>query len=158
LVARYFRSIEHLEGCLEYVTVRVGGRDTVVPLGDRTRGRGVTFEVPRASLLKAIELRIFDDLLIGNFMRTTLHGSWPAAKLARDVTPYVAKYADNGGARTREELDLYFEEYRRRLGPARYLRHLIERQAKNVVHARFGADSPGASVASRAYRRLATRA
>ena len=43
---------------------------------------------------------IFDDLLIGNFMRTTLHGRVAGAGLYPDFTPYVAKYADNADART----------------------------------------------------------
>jgi hypothetical protein len=30
------------------------------------------FEVPRKSLMDAVQWRIFDDLLIGNFMKTTL--------------------------------------------------------------------------------------
>jgi len=157
IVAAYFTGTEHLKECLEFVNVRVGGRDNVIPLGSGTPGRGITFEVPRTSLLKAIEWRIFDDLLIGNFMRTTLHGRWPASKLAPDVTPYVAKYADNGGARTREELAAYFAEYRHRLGAARYVRHMLERQAKHVVQSRLGSGSAGFDLASRTYQRIASR-
>ncbi len=64
--------------------------------------------------MKAVRWRVFDDLLIGNFMKTTLHGIWereaPQA-LYPDFTPFVAKYADNGGARSSAELREYFEAY-----------------------------------------------
>ena len=30
----------------------------------------------RQSLMSAVEWNAFDDLLIGNFMQTTLHGDW----------------------------------------------------------------------------------
>lgn len=153
-VSSYFGSIAHLRDRLEFVNVRVGGRDNVIPLGKSAPGRGITFEVPRASLLKAVQWRTFDDLLIGNFMRTTLHGKWPVPNLSRDVTPYVAKYADNGDARTRQELADYFDEYRRRLGTARYVRHVIERQARHVVQSRLGNSAHGLDLASRTYRHL----
>ena len=44
--------------------------------------------------MTAVEYPVFDDLLIGSFMRTTLHGG---AKLYPHFTPLVAKYSDNGG-------------------------------------------------------------
>jgi hypothetical protein len=155
-VSEYFSSVEHLHEVLEFVNLRIGGRDNVVPFRGAT-GQGITFEVPRTSLLTAVRWNIFDDLLIGNFMRTTLHGRWPASKLSVDVTPYVAKYADNGQARTQAELRAYFDEYRRRLGPARYFRHVLERHAKQMVQSRWAANSSGLELASRTYQRIASR-
>jgi hypothetical protein len=64
-----------------------------------------------------IEWEIFDDILIGNFTRTTLHGPWPRPApfaLYPDFNPFVTKYGDNGGARTKDELRRYFAEYQRR--------------------------------------------
>ena len=61
--------------------------------------------------MTAVKYRVFDDLLIGNFMKVTLHGG---AGLYPDFSPYLAKYADNGGARTRDELATYFHAYRDR--------------------------------------------
>jgi hypothetical protein len=43
----------------------------------------------------------------------------------------VAKYADNGMARSRDELRDYFREYRRR-APLEYLRHRLERRAIGI--------------------------
>jgi hypothetical protein len=74
---------------------------------------------------------VFDDLLIGNFMKTTLHGKWPKSHLYPDFTPYVARYSDNASARTPEELDVYFDEYRKRQ-PLEYLRHKLEQKSVDV--------------------------
>ena len=96
------------------MNLRVGRRDHTIAISRRNFRRGVTFEAPRQSLVTALKYEIFDDLLIGNFMKTTLHGKWPESRLYPEFSPYVAKYADNGQARTQEELRAYFAEYRRR--------------------------------------------
>ena len=101
----------------------------------------MTFSVPRASLVRAVEWEIFDDLLIGNFMQTTLHGSWPSSGLYPGFTPWVTKYADNGRARSDAELREYFAEYRRRLGFVAWLRGAVEQRAKDAMRSRVSADS-----------------
>ena len=157
IVVDYFRAVDHVREHLAFIVLRVGGRETTVPLDGSATDRGITFEVPRHSLLKAIEYRTFDDLLIGNFMRTTLHGSWPASGLSADVTPYIAKYADNGDARTTEELNAYFAAYRHRMGALRYFRHMMERKAKRTAQAHLRSDSPGLALAARTYQRIVAR-
>ena len=123
----YFLRIEHLRSWLGYVAFRVGGRDHTIDI-DRSHRRGITFAVPRQSLMTAVEWQAFDDLLIGNFMRTTLHGDWwgkhGADALYPHFTPFVTKFGDNGGARSAAELRAYFAAYGVRgftsfdLGPA----------------------------------------
>ena len=116
-IEAYFAPHEHLKTFLGYVNFRVGGKDNVIDVAPRSFDRGITFEVPRASLMTVIEYRIFDDILIGNFARTILHGSWGRSgteALYPDFNPFVAKYGDNGGARTKAELRAYFAEYKRR--------------------------------------------
>jgi L-ascorbate metabolism protein UlaG (beta-lactamase superfamily) len=132
LVSRYFRSIEHLGRHFRYVNVRVGGVDHRIELATKGPDSGITFEVPRSSLMKAISFEVFDDLLIGNFMKTTLHGAAVDKSLYPDFTPYVGKYADNGRARTETELRRYFREYRRR-SPYEYFRSRIEQRALLAV-------------------------
>ena len=68
-VRRYFTGIEHLSDHFDYINFRVGGQDNVIELGKRRFDKAITFEVPRNSLMTAINFQIFDDLLIGNFMR-----------------------------------------------------------------------------------------
>jgi hypothetical protein len=106
----YFRRKQHLARHIGYVRLRVGGKETVVSLDKSLHHRGVTFEAPRHSLMTAIDHAVFDDMLIGNFMKTTLHG---LNSLYPDFTPYVAKYADNGQAESEAELRRYFAAYRR---------------------------------------------
>jgi len=151
LAARYFRSIDHLATFLDYVNLRAGGRDHAIPIAKRKFRRGVTFEAPRRSLVAALEHEIFDDLLIGNFMKTTLHGKWSSARLYPHFSPYVAKYADNGGARTSEELRAYFAEYRRRTGAFAFLRQRLAAKVSEMVRSALPADSPGYQLARRAY-------
>jgi hypothetical protein len=152
-ITRYFGSIERLARGIDVLTFRVGAAEHRVELGGPHTGRGITFEVPRTSLMRAVEWEIFDDLLIGNFMKTTLNGRWPHSGLYPDFTPYVTKYADNGRARTRDELRAYFAEYRRRMGWSAWLRTSVESRARDVLRARLAPDS----AAFRTARDLATR-
>ena len=152
-VRAYFGGIERLARHLDRVVFRVGGEEHAVDLGGRDTGRTVTFAVPRASLLRAVEWEIFDDLLIGNYMTATLHGPWPSSRLYPGFTPWVTKYADNGRARTDAELHTYFAEYRRRLGITTWLRSSIEQRAKDSVRARLSADSPVYQRARQVYAR-----
>jgi len=115
-IRAYFARFEHLRTFLGWVNLRVGGKDNRIDIAPG-HALGVTFEAPRASLMTVIEHRVFDDLMIGNYARTILHGPWPrppTQALYPDFNPFVAKYGDNGGAHTRAELVAYFAEYRRR--------------------------------------------
>lgn len=107
----YFSSKEMVREKFGFLRFRVGGEETIVDLNKKRREVGVTFEVPRQSLVSAVQYRVFDDLLIGNFMKTTLHG---VPRLYPNFTPYVAKYADNGGAESKKQLREYFHHYFRR--------------------------------------------
>ena len=154
LLRAYFRSMSHLSKYLDFVALRVGGTEHMIELNDSRRRRGVMFAVPRASLMHAVDWEIFDDLLIGNFMKTSLYGKWPHSGLYPDFTPYVAKYGDNGRAHTDDELRHYFSEYRRRLGAFTYVRSLFEQRARRLVAARTRAESPGFRFARNTYHRL----
>lgn len=113
MLSAYFRKFEHLARKFRFIELRVGGRNHVIDL-EGPKGRGITFEAPRTSLMTAIRYEIFDDLLIGNFVKTTLHGDLHS--LYPDFTPYVAKYGDNGRAFSVRELHDYFLTYRRESG------------------------------------------
>lgn len=109
----YFGRVTHLRSFLGFVRFRVGGKEHTIDVNPAF-DRGITFETPRGSLMTAVEWRIFDDLLIGNFTKTTLHGDWGAqgtGALYPDFDPFLTKYGDNGGATTPEELRAYFADY-----------------------------------------------
>lgn len=125
-IREYFTAITSLTDVLDTITLRVGGEDHEIRIGGAT-GRGVRFETPRGSLMSAVEWEIFDDLLIGNFTKTTLTGDWPTHSLRPDFTAHVAKYADNGRAFSNDEVDAYLAEYRRR-GPLDYFEYQVLRE------------------------------
>jgi L-ascorbate metabolism protein UlaG (beta-lactamase superfamily) len=150
----YFGSIERLGDFLDFINVRAGGKDNVVELATKKFARGITFEAPRGSLMIAVQEEIFDDMLIGNFMKTTLHGSFPN-RLA-DFTPVVAKYADNGRAKTKAELEAYFAEYRRR-APLDYLQHRLARRSISTCRDVLGTDSGVYRLVRGVYRKLRGR-
>jgi L-ascorbate metabolism protein UlaG (beta-lactamase superfamily) len=120
-IRQYFQRREHVWKTFGWLNFRVGGRDNRFDM-DGPREVGFTFEVPRGSLMTSIEYEVFDDLLIGNFMRTTLHGG---ASLYPNFTPYVAKYADNGRAYTKSEIATYMADYRKR-APFEFLMHSVD--------------------------------
>jgi L-ascorbate metabolism protein UlaG (beta-lactamase superfamily) len=124
-IERYFRAVEHLETAFDFIQFRVAGRDHRIELRTRKLRRGITFEAPRGSLMTAVRYQVFDDLLIGNFMKTTVHGDPRPEALYPDFSPWVCKYADNGGVRTRTELSRYFRAYALR-DPLGYLRSQLD--------------------------------
>jgi hypothetical protein len=150
-VRGYFARFEHLRGALDFVRLRVGGEEHVIEMSRGPFRKGLTFEVPRGSLVTAMTYRVFDDLMIGNFMKVTLHGPWAEGRaLYPNFTPYVAKYGDNGLAYTRAELREYFAAYRRRAG-FDYVRHCLEAEAMHRFRQWVGPGTPLWSAARRAY-------
>ena len=152
----YFKSFAHLEKWLDFIIVRVGGKNNSIELRRSRFNKGITFEAPRHSLMLAVRHEIFDDLLIGNFMKTTLHGNWGADKLYPDFAPFVAKYGDNGRAKSGDELAAYFEEYKRR-APIEFLRHRFQSQAKHIIREYTPYDSEAYRLGRRMYWSTKTR-
>jgi L-ascorbate metabolism protein UlaG (beta-lactamase superfamily) len=146
----YFGAIEPLKRSMDFITLAVGGREHTVSLTKAKFKRGIRFEVPRASLMSAVEYRIFDDLLIGNFMKTTLVGQWPESKLYPDFIPFVARYADNAGAQTEDELARYFDEYKKRQ-PLEWFFHTLERRSVDLFRSKVQGGSPLFEVGKKGY-------
>jgi hypothetical protein len=123
-IRHYFTAREALHKNFGFLEVSAGGSSVTIELNRAKRDVGIRFECPRNSLMTCIEHELFDDLLIGNFMRTTLfnvQGLYP------HFTPYVAKYADNGGAKTLQELRAYFGHYFMRDPVPHALKHFVSR-------------------------------
>lgn len=96
-VESFFKRFGLLHRYLDFIEVTVGGETRRFPTGQRPAdapmgANGVTFIVPRRSLLEVATYGYFDDLLIGNFMQTRLHGR---ATLYPFVTPLIAKLGGN---------------------------------------------------------------
>ena len=95
----YFQKFYHLKTKFGFINFRVGNKDFNVKLSDRKEG--IKIQTPRNSLIFSIKNNIFDDILIGNFAKFELIN---VPSLYPDFTPYVAKYGDNGNARSKDEL------------------------------------------------------
>ncbi|QDU66378.1 MBL fold metallo-hydrolase [Engelhardtia mirabilis] len=110
----YLGRVEHWRGFLGWIDFKVGGRVHRVEISPDHAERGLTLEVPRHSLMTAVEWRIFDDVLISNFARCTLHGAWHGrgtGAMYPDFNPFLTKFGDNGGAWSAAELRRYFRTY-----------------------------------------------
>lgn len=156
-VKDYFKAIASLGEVLDFVNIKVGGRDNIVSFHTRHE-RGVTFEVPRQSLLTAVQFEIFDDLLIGNFMKTTLHGGRRKPTVQDHLGPLIGKYADNAGAKKPDEVRRYLAGYRAK-DPLGFVRARVDRGwvrpaqdlASRELRTRLGADSRLFKLAKGAY-------
>ena len=123
-VTDYFERIETLGSHLDFVTVRVGGREHGVKY--QAGDIGVSFEVPRGSLLTTVRYRIWDDLFASQFMRTTWHGLSVDEGLAAFLA--VGRYADQADVVTASQLEEYMSHYRDRAGRLATVRHRVEQE------------------------------
>ena len=107
IVKNYLTKFDHLKKKFGFINFKVGNKDFIIKLSNREEG--IEFNTPRNSLIFSLNNNIFDDILIGNYMKTKLIN---VPSLYPDFTPYVAKYGDNGMARSNEELKKYFDYYK----------------------------------------------
>jgi hypothetical protein len=132
IIEDYFGRKEALRSKFGFVAFVVGGKTHTIDLGG-PKNRGIIFEAPRNSLITAISNQAFDDLLIGNFMKTTLHGI--ESLYSPNFNFIVAKYGDNGLAETKQELKDYLRQYRKRSGAEWYLHQLV--RGGHVIFRRY---------------------
>ena len=104
----YFQEIKTLFRNYKSITLKVGRVEHEMLNGGKGKAK-INFEVPAYSLMKSIKGETFDDLLIGNFMKTYLTKCFDL--YSPDFTMTVCKYSDNGGVKAEDELDKYFRYY-----------------------------------------------
>ena len=92
--------------------------------------KGLSFELPRNSLVEACKYNIFDDLLIGNFMKTKLYNLKNLYDPTINFNTVVCKYGDNGLAYSKDELFEYEKLYAKRMG-IEYFYDLFANESKN---------------------------
>lgn len=129
-IEEYFNKFEHLKKNFGFICFKVGGKENFIRYSKKKCG--VIFEVPRKSLMDSIKYEIFDDLLIGNFMKTTLVN---INALYPHFSPYVAKYGDNGLSRSKNELDLYFEYYQ--VNSIDFWKDMFKFKTENIIRESF---------------------
>jgi hypothetical protein len=107
IISNYFLKFDQLKKKFGFLTFKVGNAEYNLKLSKRKEG--IVFNTPRNSLITALTHNIFDDLLIGNFMKVNLIN---VESLYPNFSPYVCKYGDNGGAFSNKQLKNYFNYYK----------------------------------------------
>jgi hypothetical protein len=125
----YFNKFEELQNKVGFINFIVGKKDFNLKMNG-PMDKGITFELPRNSLVEACKYSIFDDLLIGNFMKTQLHNLSSLYDPVINFNKIVPKYGDNGLAYSKEELIRYERKYAKRMG-IEYFYELFANQSKN---------------------------
>ncbi len=134
MITNYFKSFKKLSNYYGTVTFLVGKKELNIKLSNKKSH--IYFECPRSSLITAIKYEIFDDMLIGNFMKTTLVNT---RSLYPYFTPIVTKYGDNGGAKSLEDLTDYFNYYK--MNSANYWRDMLTYNTEGLVRYYLDKDS-----------------
>jgi hypothetical protein len=129
IIKEYFSKFEELQNKVGFINFIIGKKDFNLKMNGPA-DKGITFELPRNSLVEACKYSIFDDLLIGNFMKTRLHNLSSLYDPIINFNNIVPKYGDNGLAYTKEELIKYKKEYAKRAG-IEYFYDLFANQSKN---------------------------
>jgi hypothetical protein len=123
-VERFARQFETLRHWQDFVAFTVGGETRRFLIRDSAKNKrpealiGVNFHVPRDPLLDTVKYGYFDDLLIGNFMRTQLFNM----TLYPHFSPLVAKLGGNAKVFTNWQL-MRFRWHYFRLSPIAFLRY-----------------------------------
>jgi hypothetical protein len=156
IISDYFCRKEMLHNMLGFIRFTVGGKSHTIDLAG-PRDRGITFAVPRNSLMTAVTYRVFDDLTGANFMRTTLHNLEslysPASLSSPNFNAVVGKWSDNGGAETKGQLKSYFTEYRSRVSRADWLIHNFVLEGQTLFRRYVSNESRFYTLAQDVYRR-----
>lgn len=127
----YFSKFYHLKQKFGFINFVIGKKEFNIKLSDKKAG--IQFKTPRNSLIYSINNKIFDDLLIGNFMKTKLIN---VPSLYPDFTPYVAKYGDNANIYSKKELEEYFDYYK--LNSSNFWIDFLKIKSEAFIRAKLG--------------------
>ncbi len=126
VLENYFFSFDHIKNEFGFLTFKVGRSELNLKFSNKKEG--IEFNAPRNSLIYAVKNSIFDDILIGNFMKIKLIN---VPSLYPDFTPYVSKYGDNGTARSKSELKKYFDYYK--FNSANYWTDFLKLKTEDII-------------------------
>ena len=129
IITNYFKKFEELQRKIGFINIRVGKKDLNLKFNG-PKNKGISFELPRNSLVTACKYNVFDDLLIGNFMKTKLFGLQSLYDPYFNFNEIICKIGDNGLAYTEDEIEIYEKEYAKRLG-IEYFFDLFASKSKN---------------------------
>jgi hypothetical protein len=129
IINDYFDKFELLKDKIGFINFIVGKKEFNLKM-QGPENKGLSFELPRNSLVEACKYNIFDDLLIGNFMKTKLYNLKNLYDPTINFNTVVCKYGDNGLAYSKDELFEYEKLYAKRMG-IEYFYDLFANESKN---------------------------
>ena len=129
IITKYFEKFDELKSKIGFINFVIGNKDFNLKMNGPVN-KGISFQLPRHSLVEACKYNIFDDLLIGNFMKTQLHNLQNLYDPSINFNSVVCKYGDNGMAYSKQELISYEKEYAKRMG-MEYFYEIFANQSKN---------------------------
>lgn len=110
-VESFMRKFEIIKGKIDYIGFEVGGEKRRILLDESADPSaslgGINFIVPKRSLMQTVECGYFDDLLIGNFMKTQLMST----RLYPDFSKQVAKLGGNAKVFTKADYRKFARRY-----------------------------------------------
>ena len=130
IIESYFKRFYQLSKKFGFLNFKVGKSELNIKFSNKKEG--VSFETPRNSLIFAIKNNIFDDILIGNYMKVKLIN---IPSLYPNFTPYVTKYGDNGLARSKFELEKYFDYYK--FNSANYWLDFLKIKSESIIRSKL---------------------
>ena len=130
IIESYFKRFYQLSKKFGFLNFKVGKSELNIKFSNKKEG--VSFETPRNSLIFAIKNNIFDDILIGNYMKVKLIN---VPSLYPNFTPYVTKYGDNGLARSKFELEKYFNYYK--FNSANYWLDFLKIKSESIIRSKL---------------------
>ena len=130
IIESYFKRFYQLSKKFGFLNFKVGKSELNIKFSNKKEG--VSFETPRNSLIFAIKNNIFDDILIGNYMKVKLIN---IPSLYPNFTPYVTKYGDNGLARSKSELEKYFDYYK--FNSANYWLDFLKINSESIIRSKL---------------------
>ena len=107
LIKNYFTKFEFVKKKFGFFSFKIGNSEFNIKYSNKKEG--IEFSCPRNSFIFSIKNNIFDDILIGNFMKIKLIN---VPSLYPEFTPYITKYGDNGMSYSEKELKKYFRYYK----------------------------------------------
>jgi len=115
IIEDYFNKFSSYREKIGFISFVIGGKELNLKFNG-PKDKGISFELPRNSLLTACKYSIFDDLLIGNFMKTKLYNLNSLYDPSANFTHEICKFGDNGRVYSTEELDKYKRYYAKKMG------------------------------------------
>ena len=115
VIENYFNKFLSFKEKIGFISFIVGGKELNLKFNG-PKNKGISFELPKNSLLSACENAVFDDLLGANFMKTKLYNLQSLYEPKANFTYDVCKFGDNGKVYSEEELKKYRNYYAKRMG------------------------------------------